>query len=330
MAGRRALWIGVVVVIAIVIIAAAYFAYLAPKPVPGPKRFTIASGWVVGVYYPVAGAMSRIIYEHVPGMSLTVESSGASVANAKLIGSGAADFAILQNDIAYYAYNGILMFEGAPIKNMRGIAILYPEHIQIVARADAGIKSVSDLKGKRVAVGPLGSGTEVNARQILEVYGLTFDDLGKAERLSAEEASSYLKDGRVDAAFFTVGVGAAAISDVALLTPITLVPIEEAKIEALRAKYPYYFREVIPAGSYKGVDKDVVTVAVYATLVCRGELSTDDVYTFTKAIFEHISTLHAAHARAKAISLEKAIIAMPIPLHPGAEKYYREKGVLKG
>ena len=186
----------------------------------GPVRWTIASGWVAGVYYPLSGAMSNVAYNSMPNISLTAESSGASVANARLVADKNAELALLQNDIAYYAKNGLQMFEGEAMPEMVGIFTMYPEHVQIVAAADAGINNPGDLAGKSVAVGPLGSGTEANALQVLEAYGLTFDDLGSVERLTASEAGDFLKDGRIDAAFFTVGLGSSAIEEVAIVKVI--------------------------------------------------------------------------------------------------------------
>lgn len=301
-----------------------------PKPAtpdkPAVTRLAMASGWVTGVYYPISGAMSRIAYEKMPNISLTSESSGASVANAKLIGSGDADLAILQNDIAYYARNGILMFD-SPVANIRGMFVLYPEHVHIVASKQAGIKTPADLKGKRVAVGPLGSGTEANAVQIAEIYGLTFDDFGKAERLTAGEAADYLKDDRVDAAFFTVGVGASAIADLAVMKDIVIVQIDDGKAAELIAKYPYYAKASIEADVYKGVPRSQ-TVAVLAMVVARSELSADLMYDFTRGIFENLDTIHSAHERGKLVTLETALEGMPIELHPGAERYFKEVGLI--
>lgn len=291
------------------------------------KYVSIASGWVVGVYFPLAGAISRIAHEKLPDIKITVESSGASVANAKLIGAGDADLAILQNDIAYYAFHGIKPIFDKAIPNIRGMAVLYPEHCQIHARKDAKIASVRDLKGKRVAVGPLGSGTEQNAIQILEAYGLKFEDLGKVERLTAAESADYLKDGRIDAAFYTTGVGASAIVDTALTVDSMIVPIDGPQADALVKKYPFYSKDKVPAGIYKGVDKDVPTVAVLAILAAKAELAEDTVYRITKAMFENLKTLETAHAKGKEVKLEKALVGMPIPLHPGAEKFYKEKGM---
>jgi len=293
------------------------------------KFVSIASGWAMGVYFPLAGAISTIVHQKLTGIKMTVETSGASVANAKLIASGDADLAILQNDIAFYAIQGTKPMFDRAVPNIRGVAALYPEHCQIHARVDAKIATVKDLKGKKVAVGPLGSGTEANAMQILEAYGLKFEDLGRVERLSATEAADYLKDGRIDAAFYTVGVGASAIVDPAMMIPTMIVPIDGAEADALVRKYPFYAKDKVPAGIYKGVDKDVPTVAVLAIIVAKAELEEDIVYQITKAMFENLSILERTHAKGKEVKLEKALIGIPIPLHPGADKFYKEKGMKK-
>jgi TRAP transporter TAXI family solute receptor len=296
------------------------------------RLVTIASGWVVGVYYPLAGAMSRIVYNTKDlNMRATVESSGASVANAQLIGTGDADFAILQNDIAYYAFKGetLSAFKDKPVKTMGGIFSIYPELVQIVATQASGIKSIKDLKGKRVVLGPQGSGTEQNALQILEVHGLKEADLGKAERIDAAAAADQLKDARVDAAFFTTGVGAAVIIDSFITGKAMLVPIGASEGEALRKKYPFYTIEKVPANTYKGQEREVSTPAVMAMMVARTDLPEDLVYKFTKAIFDNLPQFHAAHSAAKSLTLQTALAGMPVPLHPGAEKFFKEKGIAR-
>ena len=296
------------------------------------RLVTIASGWVVGVYYPLAGAMSRIAYNAKDlNIRATVESSGASVANAQLIGTKDADFALLQNDIAYYAYTGTTLgaFTGKPVKNMGGIFTIYPELVHAVATQSSGVKSVRDLKGKRVVLGPQGSGTEQNALQILESHGLKESDLGRAERIDAAAAADQLKDGRVDAAFFTTGLGSAVIVDTFISGKTVMVPVAAAEGEALRKKYPFYTMEKIPANTYKGQEREIVTPAVMAMMVANGELPEDLVYRFTKAIFDNLPQFHAAHAAAKNLTLASAQNGMPIPLHPGAEKFFKEKGVVK-
>ncbi|MBI2879133.1 MAG: TAXI family TRAP transporter solute-binding subunit [Candidatus Rokubacteria bacterium] len=302
----------------------------APTPIEAQAKrlVTIASGWVVGVYYPLAGAMSRIVYKAKDlNLRATVESSGASVANAKLIGGGEAEFALLQNDIAYYAHNGTEMFKDQAVKNMGGVFTIYPELIHVVATTTSGIRSPKDLKGKTVAIGPLGSGTEANAVQILEAYGLKLGDLRKAERIGAGEAADALKDGRVDAAFFTVGLGGAVIVDTFVTGKVVLVPVTGTEAEALKKRYPFYTTTPVPANTYKGQEQEVSTVAVMAMMVARSDLPEDLVYRFTKAIFDDLAQFHAAHAAAKTLTLKTALDGMPIPLHAGAEKFYKEKGV---
>ena len=296
------------------------------------RLVTIASGWVVGVYYPLAGAMSRIAYKAKDlNVRATVESSGASVANAQLVGTGDADFALLQNDIAYYAASGTVLgaFKDKPVKNMGGIFTIYPELVHIVATSAANVKSVRDLKGKRVVLGPQGSGTEQNALQILETHGVREADLARADRVDAAAAADQLKDGRADAAFFTTGLGSAVIVDAFISGKVTLVPVSGAEGETLRKKYPFYTLEKVPANTYKGLEREVTTPAVMAMMVARTELPEDLVYRFTRAIFDDLAQFHAAHAAAKHLTLQTALNGMPIKLHPGAEKFYREKGALR-
>jgi uncharacterized protein len=304
----------------------------APALAQQRRLVTIASGWVVGVYYPLAGAMSRIAYNAKDlNIRATVEASGASVANAQLIGTGDADFALLQNDIAYYAYNGATLgaFKDKAVKNMGGIFTIYPELVHVVATQASTVKTLRDLKGKRVVLGPQGSGTEQNALQTLEAYGLKEADLGKAERIDAAAAADQLKDGRVDAAFFTTGLGSAVIIDTFISGKVVMVPIEAAPGEALQRRYPFYTLEKIPANTYKGQEREVLTPAVMAMMVARKDLPEELVYKFTKAIFDNLPQFHAAHAAAKHLTLHTAQNGMPIPLHPGAEKFYREKGVVR-
>jgi uncharacterized protein len=298
-----------------------------------PRRLvTIASGWVVGVYYPLAGAMSRIVY-NAKGLNIraTVEATGASVANAQQIGAAEADFALLQNDVAFYAYNGVTLpaFKGKPIRNMAGIFTIYPELVHVVASQASGVKSLRDLRGKRVVLGPQGSGTEQNALQILAVNGIRESDLASAERIDAGAAADELKDGRTDAAFFTTGLGSAVIVDLFTSGKVALLPIDRVPSEALKQEYPFYALEKIPAGTYHGQDREIVTPAVLAMLVARRDLPDDLVYKFTKAIFDNLAQFHSAHPAAKSLTLPTAQNAMPVPLHPGAERFYREKGMVR-
>jgi len=289
-----------------------------------PDRLAIATGGTTGVYYPLGGAFANIINDYVDGVTANSESTGASVENVNLLNDGEVDFAMVQNDISYYAYEGIEMFDAEePMENLRGLATLYPETIQIVADAGAGIESVEDLAGKRVAVGAPGSGTEANARQILAAHGLTYDDL-TPDYLSFGEASENLRDGHVDAAFVTAGTPTAAITDLSTQHDVVLVSISQDMIDEIISEYPYYAQVEIPAGTYRDQDEAVDAVAVMAMLTVRAELSEDLVYEVTKALFENLSDLESAHARGGDVSLEGALDGMSLELHPGTQRYFDE------
>jgi hypothetical protein len=294
------------------------------------RRFvSIAAGWVTGAYFPMAGAISRIAFNNLQeeNIKVTAESSGASVANANLIAAKNTDFAILQNDIAFHAYNGKEGMFDEPVKNLLGCAALYPEHIQCIVRKGSGIESVADLKGKRVAVGPIGSGTTENVKQIIGAWDMTLDDF-QAEQLQARQASDYLKDGRLDAAFFTVAVGAAAIKDIATVVDIEVLDITGPNAQKLLDEFPFYTQQPVPAGSYPGVDEEATTISVMAILAARQDLEDDIVYKIMKAMYENLDKIHGAHAKFKDISVDQAMNGMTIPLHPGAEKYLKEVGVV--
>jgi len=314
----------------VLILAAAFCLAAAPADAAKRRFVSIASGWVTGAYYPMAGAISRIAFKHLQdkGIKVTAESSGASVANANLIAAGDTDFAILQNDIASYAYNGMKPMFNKPIKELVGVCTLFPEHVQLVARKASNIKSPADLKGKKVCIGDVGSGTAENAKQILEAWGMSLNDV-KSEMLKAEQAADYIKDGRLDAAFFTVAVGSAVIVDTAVVTEVNIVPISGPNVDKLKKKYPFYSKQVVPAKTYKGNDADVPTVSVMAMLVARADLEEDIVYSILKAMYGDLKQLRSAHAKFNDIKPQTGLEGMPIPLHKGAEKYFKEIKVIK-
>jgi hypothetical protein len=260
-------------------------------------------------------------------IKVTAESSGASVANAKLISKDDTDFALLQNDIASYAYYGKMMFD-KPIKELLGCMTLYPETIQLVARKEAKIKSVKDLKGKRVSIGPLGSGTTENAKQILAAWGMSVDDI-QAQQLKTQQAADYMVDGRLDAYFATTAVGAAVIIDTAVRVPVVIVPVKGRNAKKLMKEYAFYAKDKVPTGIYKGIDKPVETVAVMAMMVARADLEDDIVYAIVKATYEDLEQVKKAHAKFKGIDVKKSQMGMSVPLHPGAERYFKEVGVVK-
>lgn len=292
---------------------------------------TIGSGGTTGTYYPTAVGIAKIINENLPDVKANAISTGGSVYNAGAIQTGDLQMTMIQNDIAYYAFNGIVVekFIGKPADKLRGMATIYPEPVHVFARKDSGITSIADFKGKKVYVGDIGSGVEQNAKQVLEAYGLTFDDLGTAVRGKPKQAAQLLQDGRIDAMFYTAGVGSSAIAQAALTTDIVFLPIEFAKIDFLKKKYPFYAEIIIPAGSYKGQDKPFQTVAVKATLAASADLDADVVYQIAKLVFKDkvdqfkaIKPVIAQH-----FSVEKALDGMPIPLHKGAAKFFEEEGI---
>lgn len=292
----------------------------------GQKFINIATGGTAGTYFPLGGALAEIWNKNIPGANATAQSTGASVANVNLLKDGKAEVIFVQNDIAYYAYNGTEMFKGNKYEDIRGLATLYPETIQIVTTANTGIKSIHDLKGKRVAVGAAGSGTEANARQILEAAGITYNDI-QVQYLSFAEAANNLKDGNVDAAFVTAGFPTAAIRDIAAQHKIVLIPLDDKTVENLISKYPFYTKTVIPANTYSGQTEDVTAVSVKSMLAVSSKLDEELAYQMLKTMYENRDRLIAAHEQSgKQILPETGKEGMSIPLHPGAEKYFKEIG----
>lgn len=321
---KKLLAVVVISILAIGLLAGCSGSKSADQKAPAKQFINIATGGTAGVYYPLGGAIAEILNKNIPGMNATAQSTGASVANINLLKDKKVELALVQNDIAYYALNGTEMFKDKKVAALRGVSTLYPETIQIVVRDDSSIKSVNDLKGKKVAVGSIGSGTEANARQILEIHGITYGDLNP-QYLSFGEAANGLKDGNVDAAFVTAGYPTAAIQDIAFQNKVRLIPIQPDKADALIKKYPFYAKQIVKANAYPGQTVDIPTVAVKAMLVVPESLDADIVYKLTKAIYSNTDRLKAAHKLGESITKETATEGMPIPLHPGAEKYFKEK-----
>ncbi|MBN8199170.1 TAXI family TRAP transporter solute-binding subunit [Bacillus sp. NTK034] len=286
-----------------------------------PKFMSIVTGGTGGTYYPLGGSFAEIISD-ATGIDTNAEVSGASAENMNTLKDGNAEIAFSQTDIASYAQEGKLMFEGAAVDNVSAIGTLYPETIQIVTTAKSGIKSVEDLKGKKVSIGAPGSGTAANAEQILEVHGIKLDDIQKQD-LSFDESTAGIQDGNIDAAFVTAGTPTGAVEGLSATEDVVIIPIEQDKIDALIEKYPYYVQDEVPSGTYK-LAEAVPTVAVQAMLVVSNDLSEDVVYDVTKAIFENLDKV--THAKGKMIKAENAVKGTGIELHPGAKKYFDEKG----
>jgi hypothetical protein len=300
---------------------------LASAAMAGEAKLILATGGTAGTYYPYGGAMSKIWNSKIPGMNVTAQATGASVENVRLINKDEVELAMVQSDTIDFAFKAQETFK-EKLTKMAVVAVLYPELIHIVVRGDLGIQSFSGLRGKKIGVGAPGSGTEANYRQLLDLYKISKDDVS-AQYLSFAESADQFKDNRIDAFMVTGGVPTSAIMDVATQRSIKILPIEDTMLSILTNKYPFLSAAVIPANSYKGVTTDVKTAAVNAVLIAHPKLSDDVVYSLTKALFENQAELASAHAKGKVLSLQGAVVGVSIPFHPGAAKYFKEKGVLK-
>ena len=293
-----------------------------------PEFISISTGGTAGTYFPLGAAIAKIYNDNIPGVTANAESTGASVENVGLVSKGETELAFIQSDITFYAFTGTESFKDTgKVENIRGLAMLYPEVIQIIATKSSGITSIEDLKGKKVAIGAPGSGTEANARQILAAHGMTYDDLAKADFLSFAEAADQLKSKQVDAAFVTAGLPTSAVTEVAQTADVVIIPMTKEKIVQLNAEFPFYTEVTIPANTYKAQTTDIVATAVMAMLVVPQDLDEELAYKMTKQLFEQRQVIIDTHDRGNDIKLETAIIGMPIELHPGAKRYYDEKGI---
>lgn len=289
------------------------------------KNYVFATGGTSGTYYSFGGVIANLWNNNIEGLNITAQSTGASAENLRLINRGEAELAFVQNDVMDYAYNGTDMFEGEILSNFSAILTLYPEVVQIAATKSSGIRSIADMKGKRVSVGDAGSGTEFNAKQILEAYGLTFNDIRKSN-LSFKESSDGLQNGTLDACFIVAGVPNAALQELSLSADMTLVPIGNTQIVEIISQYKYYTEVNIPANTYNGVDADTRAIAVKATIAVNNNILDEEVYNMIKTIFDKQSDLSLAHAKGNELNIEEAPKGISIPFHPGAVKYYEELG----
>lgn len=298
-------------------------------PVAAADQFiNVLTGGTSGVYYPLGVAFANIIGKAVPAAKTSAQATKASVENLNLIEAGRGEVAFTLGDSLSDAWKGNeeAGFK-APLKKLRGIAAIYPNYIQIVARADSGIKSLADLKGKKISVGAPKSGTELNARAILAAAGLSYKDFSKVEYLSFGESVELMKNRQLDVTLQSAGLGVASLKDLATSMDIVVVAIPPDIVK--KVNDPAYIAATIPANTYTGQTNPVPGVAVQNYLVTRDDLSADVVYAITKALWTNLDQLANAQVAAKAIKLQNALEGMPVPLHPGAEKYYREVGVIK-
>ena len=302
-------------------------AFGAVEPLAAQTFVNVLTGGTAGVYYPLGVALGRIYGEKIPGIRTSVQSTKASVENLNLLQAGKGEIAFTLGDSLIAAWKGDAEagFK-APLDKLRGIAGIYPNYVQIVASKESGITTLADLKGKRLSVGAPKSGSELNARAILAAAGLSYADLGKVEYLPFAESIDLVKNRQLDATLQSAGLGVASIRDLSTSVPIRMVAVPPEIV----AKIGDPFRPgVIPAGTYTGQDQDVPTATIPNFLVTHSGVSDELAYAMTKELFANLDQLAAAHAEGKKITLERALDGMPVPLHPGAERFYREKGLVR-
>lgn len=284
------------------------------------KFLSILTGGTQGTYYPLGGTFADLITTDT-GVKTTAEVSQASAANMTALAAGDGEIAFVQTDIAYYATQGTLMFEGQAIDSVVALGALYPETVQLVTLADSGIKTFADLKGKKVSVGAPGSGTYANAEQLLEIHGLSIKDDIQAQNLDFGESTDGIQSGQIDAAFITAGYPTGAVEALNATNGVHIIPVEADKAEELIAKYPYYAVDNIPAGTY-GLESEVPAVSVGAMLAVNKDLPEDLVYAMTKAIYDNTDKI--GHAKGAFIKAETGLDGIGIDVHPGAQRYFDE------
>lgn len=297
-------------------------------PLNAAEFINILTGGTSGIYYPLGVALSQIYSKAIPDAKATVQATKASIENLNLLQSGRGEVGISLGDSFSDAYKGEADagFK-APLNKLRTITALYPNYIHFVATEESGIKSFADMKGKRISVGAPKSGTALNSKKILDAAGIKYEDFAKVEYLSYAESVELMKNRQLDVTLLSSGAGVAALRDLATSQKVVFLTIPTDIIQKIGD--PAYQEGIIPANTYEGQTKDVHTVSVYNYLVTREGVPTETVYKMTKSMFENLDQMVAAHAAAKAINISNAIKSLPAPLHPGAEKYYREIGLLK-
>lgn len=309
-----------------------------------PQFFRIGTGGTAGTYYPIGGLIANAISSPpgsrsceeggscgVPGLIATALSANGSVANVNAIAGGSLESGFSQSDVATWAYEGTGIWEDREaVESLRAIANLYPETIHLVASADSGIETVADLEGKTVSLDEPGSGTLVDARIILEAYGLSEEDVDAAY-LKPDQAAERMRDGAMDAFFFVGGFPAGAITELASQDDIVIVPISGEEAKSITDEYTFFAEHTVPAGTYEGVEEDVQTLSVGAQWITSAEQPEELIYDITAALWNDNTRalLDAGHQKGKSITLETALDGIGIPLHPGAKRFYREQGLIK-
>lgn len=292
----------------------------------------IATGGTGGTYYPLGGMLAQLISNNAElegrRVSATAETGNASVANAGLLARGEIETAFIAADILDAAFRGVNQFDGNAAPNIRALGSLYPETVQLVARAGAGVESFGDLQGKTISSGSPGSGQWQLLGDLLESHGLTREDV-REDHSSFAQSVDKIKDGNLDASLITAGVPTASITELANGFDVKIIPLSGEEIATLQQAQPYYASVTLPAGAYRGVDEDVETLAVRAIWATHADLDDDLAYAMVKALYENTETLAQVHVMGSQIALETALESISVPLHPGAERFYREVGLIE-
>lgn len=304
---------------------AAAFAFALAGPALAQQQLSVATGGTGGVYFPIGGGIAELINNHIEDYQAVAEVTGASVENMGLISRGDSDLALALSDTVYQAFNGTGAFEGRQLPDLRALASVYPNAVQIVALADSGIASLADLRGKRVSVGAPGSGTEVNASTLLAANGITDADI-TPERLNFNETADALRDGAIDAGFWSVGPPTSSILNLAATREITLIPLSAEEIANAQSAEPVFAPYTLAAGMYDGVEAAVPTISIPNALVVSADMDEELAYQITRTIFEFVDELRAIHPAANDTTVDFTMSSTPIPLHPGAIRYFEEIG----
>lgn len=288
----------------------------------------VLTGGTSGVYYPLGVTLSQIYGAEIADSKVQVQATKASAENLNLLQAGRGEIAFSLADSVSDAWKGVADAGFAkPLDKLRAVASIYPNYIQIVARADAGVNSLADLKGKRISVGAPRSGTELNARAILRAAGLAYSDFSKVEYLPFGESVELMKNRQIDVTLQSAGLGVAALRDLSTAVKVNFIPVP-AEVVA-KVGDPAYRAATLPANTYDGQTTDIPTVSINNLLITHAEVSEDIVYQMTRGVFDNLERLGNSHSAARQIRLETAAQDLPVPLHPGAERYYREKGLIQ-
>lgn len=298
-----------------------------PLVADAQQQLSIATGGTGGVYYPLGGGLAEMINRHIDGASAVAEVTGASVENVALIHRGDSDIAIALGDSVYQGYTGTGQFDGRQAESLRTLLAAYPNAVQIVVPANSDIQSIDDLRGKRVSVGAPGSGTELNARAILEGNGMSYADLASAQRLNFNETADALRDGDIDVGIWSVGPPTSSIMNLAATRNIRLLGLDEEEMAKAREQEPIFVEYTLPSGIYDGVTEEVTTVGIPNIWIVSSEMDEELAYQLTKMMLENIDELIAIHPSAETTTAEFTVSASPVPMHPGAVRYFEEIGI---